>query len=151
MNFSTHLAHWLLMVALLPMNQAGLKKAVASERGKVVVVNMWATWCGPCKVEMPSLVSFEKRHTSQNIKLILVAANEPEEEKAARKFLETSGFGSVAYIKQTTDDHKFIDSVDPKWSGALPATFVYDRSGKLIKSFYGIVDIGQLETLIKTL
>lgn len=150
----TTLAHFkslLLIISLLPLNQAGLKRAIASERGKVVVVNMWATWCAPCKAEMPALVSFARRHAGQKVKLILLSANEPEEKKAAEAFLERSGFGSIAYIKQDKDEQQFINSVDPAWSGALPATFVYDRSGKLVKSFFGTVDMNQLEAVIRAL
>jgi thiol-disulfide isomerase/thioredoxin len=150
MNIFAHFKT-LLFISLLPLNQAGLKRTIASERGKVVIVNMWATWCAPCKAEMPALVSFERQHAGQKVKLILLSANEPEEKKAAETFLERSGFGSAAYIKQDKDDQQFINSVDPTWSGALPATFVYDRSGKLVKSFFGTVDMNELEALIRTL
>lgn len=151
MNAITLLALWLAIAPLVPVNQAGLKKVISSQKGKIVVVNMWASWCAPCRNEMPALVALEKRHPAGDFKLILVSANELEEEKAARKFLETVEVSSGTYIKQATDDQKFIDSVDPKWNGALPATFVYDRSGKRVKSFFGEVDIHQLESLIKTL
>jgi hypothetical protein len=55
------------------------------------------------------------------------------------------------YIEQATDDQKFIDSVDPKWSGALPATFIYDRSGKRVKSFLREIDVQELEAFVKKL
>lgn len=151
MNAVALLAMWFALAPLVPVNQSSLQKAVTSQKGKIVVVSMWATWCAPCKVEMPALIAFEKRHTGDNFKLILVSANEPEEEKAARKFLEASGVSSESYIKQAIDDQKFIDSIDPKWSGALPATFVYDRSGKRVKSFYGVVDFHELESLVAKL
>jgi len=151
MNIFAHFKTVLMIISILPLNQAGLKRIIASERGKVVIVNIWATWCAPCKAEMPALASFERQHAGQKVKLILLSANEQEEKKAAETFLERLGFGSLAYIKQDKDDQQFINAVDPTWSGALPATFVYDRSGKLVKSFLGTVDMNQLEALIKTL
>jgi hypothetical protein len=55
------------------------------------------------------------------------------------------------YIKAASDDDAFIRAVDAKWSGTLPSTFVYDRNGKLVQSFTGIVDVKALENLINRL
>ena len=151
MNAIALFALWLAVGPLLPVNEAAFSKLVASQKGKVVAVNVWATWCVPCRKEMPALVALEKRHAAQGFRLILVSANESEEEKAAQQFLDSVGVSSQPYIKQAADDQRFIDSVDPKWSGALPATFVYDRSGKRVKSFFGEVDIHELESLIDRL
>jgi thiol-disulfide isomerase/thioredoxin len=151
MNTVALFALWLAIGPLMPVNEAAYSKLVTAQRGKVVAVNVWATWCVPCRKEMPALVALEKRHAAQGFRLILVSANEPEEEKAARQFLDSVGVSSQPYIKQAADDQRFIDAVDPKWSGALPATFVYDRSGKRVKSFFGEVDIRELESLIDKL
>jgi thiol-disulfide isomerase/thioredoxin len=151
MNAIPLVALWLAVGALTPVNEEAFQKLVSSHKGTVVAVNVWATWCAPCRAEMPALVAFEKRHSSEGFVLVLVSANDPEEEKAARQFLEELGVTSQPYIKQAADDQKFIDSVDPKWSGSLPATFIYDRSGKRIKSFFGEVDIRELEALLRTL
>jgi hypothetical protein len=56
-----------------------------------------------------------------------------------------------AYIKRAKNDEKFIDSVDPKWSGALPGLFVYDRQGRLVKSFFGETGMTALDTVLKKL
>lgn len=142
---------WFAVAPLVPVNEAAFTKLVASQKGKVVVVNLWATWCVPCREEMPELIALEKRRALKGFALILVSANEPEEEKTARQFLEKLGASSQPYIKKATDDEKFITFLDPKWSGALPATFVYDRSGKRVKSYFGRVDMRELEAFIATL
>jgi hypothetical protein len=56
-----------------------------------------------------------------------------------------------AYIKRVGNDEKFIDSVDPKWSGALPALFLYDRQGRKVKSYIGETDMAALEAAVRKL
>lgn len=53
------------------------------------------------------------------------------------------------YIRQTADDDHFINSIDSKWSGALPALFLFDRNGRRVKSFIGETDMPQLEAALK--
>jgi thiol-disulfide isomerase/thioredoxin len=137
-QFVIALAAFLLAVApLTPVDEAGIRKLVSEHKGKVLVVNFWATWCSPCRAEMPALLSFAKKHQPKRVELVLVSADEPEDEAKARQFLQSVGATGRQYLKKAADDEKFINGIDPKWSGALPATFVYDRNGKRVKSFIG--------------
>ena len=133
---------------LTPLNEAGLDRVIHSEKGKVVVVSVWATWCVPCREEMPLLINLTTRLSSKGVALVLISANDPDEEQAARRFLDSLHVKRKSYIKKTTEDQKFIDSIDRKWSGALPATFVYDRSGKRVQSFFGELSMGQVEETV---
>ncbi|MCU1257634.1 MAG: TlpA family protein disulfide reductase, partial [Bryobacterales bacterium] len=72
-------------------------------------------------------------------------------EADARKVLSDSRLSAHCYIRRAASDDRFINSVDPNWSGALPALFLYDRSGRLAQSFTGEVDMEKLEMAIRKL
>lgn len=80
-----------------------------------------------------------------------ISADEPGKETDAAKFLAENGAPSPAYIRRSKDDDKFINSVDPQWSGALPALFLYDRSGRRVKSFIGEMPVAGIEAAITKL
>jgi thiol-disulfide isomerase/thioredoxin len=120
-----------------------------SHRGKVVLVDVWATWCDPCREELPKLVALAKKLDRQKFQLVTISADEPEQEAAVVAFLDKVGVGSPRYIKHADDDQVFIDSIDKNWSGALPALFLYDASGGRIASFIGESDPADIETAIR--
>ena len=136
---------------LIPLDEAGLATLVAAHRGKVVLLDFWATWCEPCRASMPSLVKLNAKLAPRGFRWLTISADEPEEEGAARAFLAQVGVKDAAYIKQAKNDQEFINSIDPKWSGALPAMFLYDRSGKRVRSFIGETDSNALEAAITKL
>ncbi|MGA3026628.1 MAG: TlpA disulfide reductase family protein [Bryobacteraceae bacterium] len=137
--------------SLQPVNEAAYGGLIRANRGNVVVVNFWATWCGGCRHEMPSLVALENRYAAKGVKLLLISADDAADEPKARAFLESVHAPPAMYIKAAADDDAFIRAVDPKWSGTLPSTFVYDRQGKPVRSFTGEIDVKTLEELIKRL
>jgi thiol-disulfide isomerase/thioredoxin len=137
--------------ALVPVDEAGYRKLLAANQGKVLLVDFWATWCVPCRTEMPRLVKLEAALRNRGFRLLTVSADEPEQEAAARKFIQQQAAPLPAYLKRTQDDEKFINSVDPKWSGALPALFLYDRSGRKAASFVGETEIPTIEAAIRKL
>jgi len=139
---------FLAAAALQPVNETAYRNLIQTNHGHVVVINFWATWCGGCRAEMPSLLAFEKRHAANGLKVLLVSADEPTDEPKARAFLESLRAPQATYIKKASDDDAFIRAVDPKWSGTLPSTFVYDRQGHLVKSFTGEIDIKVLESVV---
>src|ERR1700677_3304258 len=137
-----------LPMTLVPLDEAGFQKLINSHKGKVVVYDFWATWCAPCRAELPQLVKLEARLRSQGVELITISADEPEQKGAAEKFIQKFGVQGPAYLKQAVDDDHFINAIDPKWSGALPALFLYDKSGRKVRSFIGETDMAALEAAI---
>lgn len=136
---------------LKPVDETSYAKTVAASKGKVLLVNFWATYCVPCRKEMPQLVALAARYKARGFEFVTVTADEPEQMKDAAAFLDKNKVPAPAYAKQAKSDDKFINTVDPKWSGALPASFLYDRSGKKVRAFFGEIRIAELEAALKKL
>src|SRR5512145_2713937 len=100
-------------------------------KGKVVVLNFWATWCVPCVKELPDLFKLRKEYESKGVQLVLVSINDIDElESKVYPFLIEKQVKFETYIRHGGDDMKFINGVDETWSGAIPFTIIYDREGK---------------------
>ncbi len=133
---------------LEPLDEDAFTRVVKSGKGQVVLVNFWATWCAPCRDEMPALAKLDTRLRARGFRLVTVSADEPEQEAQALKFLVQQGVVGPAYIKRARNDENFINSIDRKWSGALPASFLFDRTGNKVHSFIGDVPVAELEAAI---
>jgi thiol-disulfide isomerase/thioredoxin len=134
-----------------PVDESSYPRIVASAKGKVLLVNFWATWCAPCRKEMPLLVSMERRLKEKGFRLVTVSADEPEQESSAAAFLGQFKVPPPAYIRRAKDDDAFIRLVDPKWSGALPALIIYGRDGRKARSFFGEASLTELEAAVSKL
>ncbi len=136
---------------LMPVDEASYPKTLAALKGKTVLVNFWATWCEPCRKEMPELAKLTSALAAKGFALVTISADEPEDEKAALEFLKKAGISGPAYLKRAKNDDQFINSIDPKWSGALPALVLYDKTGKKAKSWTGEADLKQVRAAIEKL
>ena len=85
---------------------------------------------------------------SRGLVLVTVSADSPGSEKTAGEFLQKTGIHPPAYVKHVKNDEDFINSVDVKWSGALPALFLYDHTGARSASFFGETETTDLERAI---
>jgi thiol-disulfide isomerase/thioredoxin len=117
-------------VRVTPVTAADIQKAVRDSGAKVVLVNMWATWCGPCREEFPGLVRVAHQYQGQGVKVLLISADTAADLPAVKKFLAERGVEFPAYLK-AEKDQEFIDGMGKQWTGALPATFLFDGTGKL--------------------
>jgi thiol-disulfide isomerase/thioredoxin len=115
---------------VVPVTAAQVAGVVAGARGKVVLLNVWATWCNPCREEFPHLVRLQREQGARGFELVLVSADFDNQLPQVTEFLAGQGVDFRSYRK-VGSDNDFINGLDPRWSGALPATFVYDRSGTL--------------------
>ncbi len=136
---------------LTPVDESLFAKVVAAHKGQVILVDFWATWCVPCRAEMPQLVKMSEKLAARGLVLVTVSADEPGKEAAAFKVLMENSVAPPFYLKRAGDDDKFNDLVDTKWSGELPAMFIYDRSGKRVRSFLGETPVKDIEAAIEKL
>ena len=113
-----------------------------SLKGKVVVLDFWATWCGPCKVEMPWFVDFQNQYRSQGLQIVGVAMDDASKEDIA-KFAKDMGVNYPILIGK--------DSVGDQYGGvpALPETFLIGRDGKVVDKIIGLRGKAEIEDAIK--
>lgn len=110
---------------------------LADYKNKVVVVNIWATWCGPCRLEMPDLVKLSHEYKSRGLVVLGVATtyNESNDAERVKNFIKTQ---KVDY-KILWDDGALagplVQSVNGR--GVIPQSFVISRDGKIVKHFQG--------------
>jgi thiol-disulfide isomerase/thioredoxin len=100
---------------------------------KAVLMNIWATWCIPCVEEFPYLVRLQKEYQDE-LQVVFISADFPEEIDRIHSFLTDNQVDWQTYIKDDRDE-PFIDAVWTKWSGALPATVVYNKDGSRLTAF----------------
>ena len=112
-------------------------RVVAAKKGRVVLVNFWATWCDPCREEMPALVSTAKAFSSKDLAVALVSTDSLKKTPDVEKFLASRKVPFVCWQVKSTDPQRFIDAVDKSWNGAVPYTLVYDRKGELVMRLAG--------------
>jgi len=125
---------------------ARLEQRIAAERGRVVVVNFWATWCEPCREEFPDFIELQRRHASRGLLVLAVSLDAPSErDTEVKKFLAEMQPVFPVLIKTAGDPDVFINAIDPKWTGSLPATLIYDRSGKRRQAFFVPQTLASLE------
>jgi thiol-disulfide isomerase/thioredoxin len=110
-------------------------------RGKAVVVNFWATWCAPCKLEMPWLVELQKQYGEKELAVIGIAMDEDTDSIAA--MMKELGVNYTVLLG--------TESVGDAYGGVqfLPATFYIDRAGKITSSKYGFASRREMEDSIK--
>ena len=121
---------------LTPVGAGELLARVQQSPAELVLVNVWATWCQPCREEMPILVELGRR---AELELLLVSADFEDQMPEARRFLGSVGVDFETYHKRG-GDMAFINALDPGWSGALPATFLFRSEGELLASWEGVIE-----------
>jgi hypothetical protein len=94
------------------------------------------------------LVKFSAQLRARGLDFVSISADEPEQEPQARKFIVAAKVPGPLYIKSTDDDDKYAAAIHARWDGSLPASFIYDRSGKKVGAFIGEVPLKNLEDVI---
>lgn len=135
---------------LIPATAPEILRAVRTSGSRVVLVNVWATWCLPCRKEFPDLVRLARNYAKRGLKVIFVSGDFDDERSQVVEFLTAHGVRSDSYLKAGKDE-EFIDAFDPEWSGALPATFIYDATGSLRHAILESTSYERLENLVLAL
>ena len=135
-------------VSLDTITARGLKELLQNHSDKLRLINVWATWCGPCVAEFPDLVDINRMYRRRDFEFIGISADEPAKKNKALQFLQKSAASNTNYIFNADDKYQLIDAVDPKWQGALPYTLLVEPGGKIVYSREGPIDPQALKTAI---
>ncbi|HEV8245622.1 MAG TPA: TlpA disulfide reductase family protein [Polyangiaceae bacterium] len=112
-----------------------LLQRIRSGSAKGTLVNAWASWCGPCRREIPMLQAIAENLRSEGVEVLLVSVDEPDQVLQAESFLRDNKIIIKSYIAARPLE-LFKRTVNPRWPGMLPASFLFDDKGKL-RYFWG--------------
>lgn len=141
-------------ISVSVIDAAGLVEVLKRDatKNKPLLVNFWATWCDPCREEFPDLVRLEKQYRSHGLDFTAVSLDDLSEIKTSvPQFLRQMQVTVPTYLLNVSDPEVAIHQVDPAWSGALPATFLYDSQGKLVYKRLGRIKLPELTEAIEKL
>ncbi len=114
---------------IIRITTSGVDSLKTSSGSSVVLLNVWASWCAPCIDEMPGLVRLRADYPAKDLDLIMISTDDPDDiDSLVAPALSKAGVKFRTYILATGDDDAFIRSLHPDWTGALPATFITDRT-----------------------
>ena len=132
---------------IVPASAQQVLAAASAPGAKATLVNVWASWCAPCREEFPALLAVARAHRADGLRLVLVSADFDDQLTPARQFLRAHGYDDTSFVK-TGDDMAFIQALEPRWSGALPATLVYDARGRQVAFWEGMADHDRFEKAV---
>lgn len=138
-----------LPVTLEEIDISGVKELIKnSSSGKIRLINIWATWCGPCIMEFSDLVTIDRMYRGRPFELITISADKPAKKEDVLNFLKTKQASNKNYIFNLDDVYKLIEAVDPEWQGGLPYTLLIEPGGKIIYKKQDTIDPAAMKKMI---
>ena len=135
-------------VTLDTIDEQGIKDLIKNNSDKLRLINVWATWCGPCVNELPSFVSINRMYRQRDFEFITISADNPEKKDKVLKSLQKLMLSNTNYLFNSDDKYKLIEAVDPNWAGALPYTILVEPGGKIVYAKQGPIDPMEMKTMI---
>ena len=140
------------MDAVQVIKAGTLKTLLENNKGKVIVLNFWATWCAPCVAEIPELKAFYEEHKGDNLAFLAISLDSPDGiEDTVAPFVKDKKVPFPVYVLQERNLDVISKTVKQELAGVLPTTLIYDPKGKVNKTFEGGITKEDLEAVVKPL
>ncbi len=126
----------------------GVSKLAANDSGKLRLINVWATWCGPCITELPDLVEINRMYRGRPFEMVTVSADEPEWFDTALQKLTENHVSARNYLFDSGDQYALMAALDDESPGPLPYSILVEPGGRIIYRHLGDVDPLELKRII---
>ena len=128
------------------------RAALAAERGAVLVLNFWASWCSPCLKEIPELVRLERDYARCGVRLLGISMDEPADRARVVQPLLAKHFPAFRTLaRDSSSMDSFASIVDGAWNELMPTSYVLDREGRVVERIQGGKSYAEFEALVKPL
>jgi peroxiredoxin len=127
-------------VKLEKLDEAGVAKLAKNDGKKLLLVNVWATWCGPCVEELPEFVTMNRMYRGREFQLVTISLDDPEKEQAVSKVLGEKHVAATNYLLTMKDRDRFAELLDKHWPGPLPYTLLIAPGGKVLFRKSGAIE-----------
>lgn len=136
-------------VSLETISVQGIKDLLKNEDSeKLRLINVWATWCGPCILEYPEFIVLQRMYGARDFEFVSISADKPDQQEKALKFLQSKNSALTNYIFDQDDKYALIEAIDPNWNGALPYTILVEPGGEVVWAHQGEVDFLELKRTV---
>jgi peroxiredoxin len=119
-------------VSLEPIDAAGAARVARNETNKLTVVNLWATWCGPCVAELPEFVTMNRMYRGRPFQMVTISLDDPEKRGEALEVLKRNHVSATNFILKSSDRDALAEALDKEWPGPVPYTLIIAPGGKVL-------------------
>ena len=127
-------------VDLKTLDEEALSRLMKNDTNQLLLVNVWATWCGPCLTEMPELVDIHRRYRHRNLKLVTISIDEPEQKAEVLQGLQERHVSASNFVSTIPSRDRLADLIDKEWKGPLPYTVLVAPGGKVLFRQHEAID-----------
>ena len=117
-----------------------VKEVMANKSGKYRLINLWATWCGPCVIEFPEFITMQRMYGGRDFEFVSISTDGPKKKEKVQVFLKDKSSAVKNYLYTSDDKYPLIEAVDKNWPGALPYTMLVAPGGEIVYSHEGVID-----------
>lgn len=135
-------------VSLQTTSIEGIKEVIQNKSNKLRLVNVWATWCAPCRLEYPNFIVIQRMFGARDFEFVSISADKIAKKESALNFLKNAQSAVTNHIVDTEDNYVLIEAINPEWNGALPYTLLIEPGGTIVWQHQGEVDFQKLKTVI---
>ena len=116
----------------------GIDSLIHNRKDKALFLNLWATWCKPCVEEFPDIVTLYNEFRNAGVDIVAISVDYPDEVTSKiLPFLDSLNVPFKTFVANVKKDEDLINELNPSWSGAVPATFIFDKNGKQRTFMFG--------------
>ncbi len=139
-------------VSLEPIDAAAVSKLVHEPGSKLTVINVWATWCGPCVAELPEFVTMNRMYRGRRFRLVTISLDDVQKQDDALKVLKENHVAAANFIFNSSNRDAFAEALDREWPGPVPYTVILAPDGKVVYRKVGAIDPLEVKrTIVKQL